>query len=121
MKAKKILSILLLCLAVVVLMLAVKAGITTRTSLEALERVEVPDEILPGGSLITAVVGSAAVWLGFLVSEFVLACVGFLAALINVRIAPSPRIRAASKVFLILYFVMIALVVLGPILFLVLS
>ena len=47
MKAKKILSILLLCLAVVVLMLAVKAGITTWTSLEALERVEVPDEILP--------------------------------------------------------------------------
>ena len=61
-------------------------------------------------------VGSAAVWLGFLVSEFVLACVGFLTALINVRIAPSPRIRAISKGFLILYFVMIALVVLGPIL-----
>jgi hypothetical protein len=113
--------VLLLCLTVAVLIPAVATGLTTWMSLEALEHVDSSEETLPGGALIGAIVGSAAAWLGFLVAEFALACVGFFAALVNIRIAPFPGIRAVSKAFLILYFVVIALVVLGPILLSVLT
>ena len=109
---KRVWSIILLCLIIVLFIFTVVVFVNTGISLYQLENAEIDtsNDELPGASIIGVVFTSIALWIGFIFIAGMVSSIGFLCSLVNTKIAQNIIINRISKAFLYVYSVILILI-----------
>ena len=110
--SKRIGSIVLLCLTVIMLLLTVVICVNMGLSFYQMDNhvIDTSCDMLPGASILAVAFTTISVWVGFLFFGGCAAAVGWISSLINTKIACSPAIRAVSVGFLCIFSAVLVIV-----------
>ena len=97
---KKVLSIILTVVIIINCILTVILGAACVVAIcsPQIEEVDSSGDLLPGASVIGVLLAYFAIVLGLMILEFMIASVGFLASVVNFKIAPHPILQKASLI-----------------------
>ena len=106
---KKVWSIILLCLSIVLFISTIAMLVNTGISLYQLDnsKIDTPNDELPGASIVGIAFASIELWIGFIFVGGMVSSIGFLCSLINIKIAENMIINRISKAFLFFYSVVL--------------
>jgi len=109
---KRVWSIILLCLIIVLFIFTVVLFVNMGISLHQFEnaKIDTSSDKLPGASIIGVVFTSITLWIGFVFVGGMVSSVGFIFSLINTKIAQNMIINRISKAFLYTYSVVLILI-----------
>ena len=96
-------SIVSICILTVLLIISVAIFFSTQSSLDNMQNIDSSKDQLPGMSFFAMLLGSIAIWFGFVFGEFIVSLIGFLVSCIAIKVAPNGVLKGISIGFFVLY------------------